>query len=459
MSFSVTCERCGLVWSSGSPFAQPRNAVRPSFVRFLWEIGRFLRTSPRALDAGDLDGITLGAFAEREGYSKGFLRHYLVPMAAALWSSGTRRATEMPARHVLGFFDNHGLLGLRRLRWKTVSGGSASYVDAMLARLPRAAQLGLGVRSIERGPDHVRVRDDRDLVHRFDAVVIATHADDALRLLADADPARARRAVRVPVHGQRDRAAHGPSGAAACAALVVLLERAPGRLPRPDDASVGDVLAQPAAAARRRAPVLRHAQSPRRRRREPGDQAHDVLASASSTTRPWRHSRSSRRSRGGVRSSPARTTATASTRTASLRACGRLPDWVRRGDAASLAACTRACSRTRGPTPPPQRIPPPGRGLQARPGRAPPARAPARPARRQARERRLSPRRATTSATRGGRSGTTSIAYLDEQAGRPRRRPGGARHDAQGARLRLQPGQLLLLSTTRRARSARSWRR
>ena len=58
----------------------------------------------------------------------------------------------------------------------------------MLARLPRAAQLGLGVRSIERGPDHVRVRDDRDLVHRFDAVVIATHADDALRLLADPDP-------------------------------------------------------------------------------------------------------------------------------------------------------------------------------------------------------------------------------------------------------------------------------
>lgn len=188
MSFSVTCERCGLVWSSGSPFAQPRNAVRPSFVRFLWEIGRFLRTSPRVLDAGDLDGITLRAFAEREGYSKGFLRHYLVPMAAALWSSGTRRATEMPARHVLGFFDNHGLLGLRRLRWKTVSGGSASYVDAMLARLPRAAQLGLGVRSIERGADHVRVRDDRDLVHRFDAVVIATHADDALRLLGDADP-------------------------------------------------------------------------------------------------------------------------------------------------------------------------------------------------------------------------------------------------------------------------------
>ena len=187
MSFSVTCDRCGLVWSSGSPFAQPRNAVRPSFVRFLWEIGRFLRTSRDALHSGDLDGLTLRAFAERDGYSRGFLRHYLVPMAAALWSSGTRRATEMPARHVLGFFDNHGLLGLRRLRWKTVSGGSATYVDAMLDRLPRATRLGLGVRWIERGPDHVRLRDERDLVHRFDAVVVATHADDALRLLVDPD--------------------------------------------------------------------------------------------------------------------------------------------------------------------------------------------------------------------------------------------------------------------------------
>ena len=187
MSFSVTCERCGLVWSSRAPFAQPGNAVRPAFVRFLWEVGRFLRTGGRALAGGDLEGVTLRGFAEREGYSQGFLRHYLVPMAAALWSSGTRRATEMPAGHVLGFFDNHGLLGLRRLQWKTVRGGSATYVDALLDRIGGGARLGLGVRSIERGPDEVRVRDDRDRVHRVDAVVIATHADDALRLLADPD--------------------------------------------------------------------------------------------------------------------------------------------------------------------------------------------------------------------------------------------------------------------------------
>jgi predicted NAD/FAD-binding protein len=188
MSFSVTCASCGLVWSSRAPFAQPGNAVRPAFVRFLWEIGRFLRTGGGALARGDLEGVTLRRFAEREGYSQGFLRHYLVPMAAALWSSGTRRATEMPARHVLGFFDNHGLLGLRRLQWKAVCGGSATYVDALLERIGDASRLGLGVRSIERGPGEVRVRDDRDDVHLFDAVVIATHADDALRLLADPDP-------------------------------------------------------------------------------------------------------------------------------------------------------------------------------------------------------------------------------------------------------------------------------
>jgi predicted NAD/FAD-binding protein len=187
MSFSVTCARCGLVWSSRAPFAQPSNAVRPAFVRFLWEVGRFLRTGGRALAGDRLDGVTLRGFAEREGYSAGFLRHYLVPMAASLWSAGTRRATEMPARYVLGFFDNHGLLGHRRLRWKTVQGGSATYVDALLVRLEGAARVGLGVRSIERTPDGIRVRDDADRVHPFDAVVIATHADDALRLLADAD--------------------------------------------------------------------------------------------------------------------------------------------------------------------------------------------------------------------------------------------------------------------------------
>jgi uncharacterized protein len=188
MSFSVTCARCGLVWSSGAPFAQPRNAVRPAFVRFLWEVGRFLRTGGRTLAGDRLDGVTLRSFAEREGYSPGFLRHYLVPMAAALWSSGTRRATEMPARHVLGFFDNHGLLGARRLQWKTVRGGSVAYVDAMLTRLGDAARLGLGVRAVERSLEGVRIRDDADRVHCFDAVVLATHADDALRLLADPDP-------------------------------------------------------------------------------------------------------------------------------------------------------------------------------------------------------------------------------------------------------------------------------
>jgi uncharacterized protein len=94
----------------------------------------------------------------------------------------------MPARHVLGFFDNHGLLGARRLQWKTVRGGSVAYVDAMLNRLGDAARLGLGVRVVERGLDGVRIRDDADRVHCFDAVVLATHADDALRLLADPDP-------------------------------------------------------------------------------------------------------------------------------------------------------------------------------------------------------------------------------------------------------------------------------
>jgi len=182
MSFSVSCSGCGLEYSGRRPFAQPANAARPGFVALLWEIGRWLRTAR----PGD-ESQSLAGYLDEHGYSQRFRRHFLVPLTSALWSTAPGRALEFPAAYAIRFFDNHGMLGLGRFRWRTVSGGSRRYVDAIAARLGDRLRLGSGVRSVRRSPDGVELRVG-DEVERFDRVVLATHADQALTLLEDPTP-------------------------------------------------------------------------------------------------------------------------------------------------------------------------------------------------------------------------------------------------------------------------------
>jgi uncharacterized protein len=179
MSFSVSCSACGLEYSGRRPFAQAGNAVRPAFLSLLWEIGRWLRTA-RPED----ESQTLREYLDVHGYSQRFRRHFLVPLTSALWSTAPGRALDVPAAYAIRFFANHGMLGFGRFRWRTVTGGSRRYVDAISARLGERLRLGAGVRSIRRTVDSVEVRLG-DAVERFDHVVVATHADDALRLLED----------------------------------------------------------------------------------------------------------------------------------------------------------------------------------------------------------------------------------------------------------------------------------
>jgi predicted NAD/FAD-binding protein len=179
MSFSVSCSGCGLEYSGRRPFAQPANAVRPGFVALLWEIGRWLRTA-RPED----DSQSLGEYLDRHGYSQRFRRHFLVPLTSALWSTAPGRALEFPAAHAVRFFANHGMLGFGRFRWGTVTGGSRRYVDAIAARLGARLRVGTPVRSVRRLADGVELRVG-DAVERFDRVVLATHADQALALLED----------------------------------------------------------------------------------------------------------------------------------------------------------------------------------------------------------------------------------------------------------------------------------
>jgi predicted NAD/FAD-binding protein len=185
MSFSVACAGCGLEYSGRRPFAQPANAARPSHLGLLWEIGRWLRTARASLERADYETRPLRRYLDEHGYSERFRRHFLVPLTAALWSTAPGRALEFPAAHAIRFFDNHGMLGFGRFRWRTVTGGSRAYVDALARRLGPGLHLGLPVRSVRRLPDGVEVRTGGGTVRTFDHLVLATHADDALALLED----------------------------------------------------------------------------------------------------------------------------------------------------------------------------------------------------------------------------------------------------------------------------------
>ena len=132
-------------------FAQRRNVVRPSFLRMTHDILRFNRLAPRLLDAcEDLD-FTIGDFVDDAGLSDAFRDRYLVPMASCIWSTPLGRMLDYPAQTFVRFFNNHGLLTVGpQLRWRTVSGGSRSYVERIVAPLRQRARLATPAAPIRR---------------------------------------------------------------------------------------------------------------------------------------------------------------------------------------------------------------------------------------------------------------------------------------------------------------------
>ena len=190
MSMSVHCDGCGLEYAGGrgprGVFAQPRRFADPRFVRMLLEVGKFHRRASaflRATDDGDL--MTYGEFLERERFSDYFIAHYAVPVVSCVWSAGRATALLYPARYLFRFLDHHGMLRVTGSpQWYTVSGGSRAYVERLADRLTDV-RTGHAVTDIARGDDGVEIRDVTGHVTRVDRVVIATHADQALALLAD----------------------------------------------------------------------------------------------------------------------------------------------------------------------------------------------------------------------------------------------------------------------------------
>ncbi len=190
MSFGVRCRRCDLEYSSRGAagfFAQRRRALDPSQLRLLADIPRFNRDARAFLARPEGEGreLDLAGLLARGGYSDGFVRHFILPMGGAIWSAPFAEMQRFPARSFLRFFQNHGWLSLSGApQWWTVEGGSRTYVDAIAHRLPGEVQLSRPVESVRRGHDGVTVSSS-GREWRFDRIVIATHADQALRLLAD----------------------------------------------------------------------------------------------------------------------------------------------------------------------------------------------------------------------------------------------------------------------------------
>jgi predicted NAD/FAD-binding protein len=192
MSLGISLDDGDLEYGSrglGGIFAQPSNLLSPRFLSMLRDPARFYRESPRDMANRTLAGLTLGDYLNVRGYSEPFQTDHLLPQAAAIWSSPVARARDYPAEAFVRFFDNHGLLKLvARPLWRTVTGGSATYVDKLMADYSGAVRLGRGVSRIQRLADRVVVHDLCGGAESFDQVVLACHADEALALLDQPSP-------------------------------------------------------------------------------------------------------------------------------------------------------------------------------------------------------------------------------------------------------------------------------
>jgi predicted NAD/FAD-binding protein len=195
MSFSVSDGKGDFEYASTSIsglYANRSHFVKPWFQKMVADVVRFQRQAPRLLRSDD--NPSLGHWLEQQRYSRAFIDKLIVPQAAAVWSSDPSQMWSFPARFLVEFFDNHGMLGLRnRPNWLTVKGGSQRYVEAMTSPWIDRIRLSTSIERVQRSHDHVEVTPRGGRPERFDAVVFGAHSDQALAMLAD--PTRAERKI------------------------------------------------------------------------------------------------------------------------------------------------------------------------------------------------------------------------------------------------------------------------
>ncbi|QKT08048.1 FAD-dependent oxidoreductase [Gordonia sp. X0973] len=192
MSMSVRCDRTGLEYAGARGinglFPTVATAARPRYLRMLGEIVAFHRAARRVL-AGPVSDESIAGFVSREGFSDYFEENFLLPLIAAVWSCDSATAADYPARSLFTFLDHHGMLSVfGSPTWRTVAGGSATYVNAIAGRIAASGEIRLsqpvrGIRETPNGVEVVAHRAGSATTETFDAVVLAVHPHQALDLL------------------------------------------------------------------------------------------------------------------------------------------------------------------------------------------------------------------------------------------------------------------------------------
>ncbi|MCC5979304.1 MAG: FAD-dependent oxidoreductase [Salinarimonas sp.] len=191
MTFSVSDESGRVAWSSrpqdylGGLFPGSARLPSPVHLQVLGDLVRFNRAGVADLHAGRLRGLTLGEYLERGGFSRRFREDYLIAMGSAIWSMPPGSVLDFPAEAFLSFFENHRLLRMSQPTWRTVAGGSRTYVEALTRGFADRLHLGSPVKRVIPGEGAARVVLENGAVQDFDAVVLACHSDQALALLGE----------------------------------------------------------------------------------------------------------------------------------------------------------------------------------------------------------------------------------------------------------------------------------
>ena len=184
MTMSIDCKGCGLQYVGGRGakgiLAKPSKLIDPRFIKMLLDVPKFYKQARKLLETDFDSSITWGEFLKQNNFSNYFIKHYAVPVVSCVWSSGDGDSLQYPAKHLFEFLNHHGMLELGNSPvWKTVVGGSNTYVEAIL-NLIKDKRLEQ-VTSVKRFSDYIEVNGER-----FDYVIIATHANSALEILKDA---------------------------------------------------------------------------------------------------------------------------------------------------------------------------------------------------------------------------------------------------------------------------------
>ena len=185
MSFSVRCEATGLEYNGttlNSLFAQRSNLFKPSFYKMIRDILRFNKQSLALLSTGD--EISMGDYLAQNNYGQRFINQYIIPMGAAIWSTDAAQMLQFPARFFVRFFHHHGMLSVNnRPQWRTITGGSARYVEAVTEAFKHKIKLNSAVKSVKRSAKQVEITLKDGDTAQFDYVFFACHSDEALAML------------------------------------------------------------------------------------------------------------------------------------------------------------------------------------------------------------------------------------------------------------------------------------